>query len=411
MKRRRWLLLFVPALAATAVGARVLQPPEIGVVPVVRGTSISAVYASGGVEPLDRVDVAARISGEILELPFREGDAVQKGAVLARVSAPTLGFEVTRAQADDTAASARLDVGPSIEALRAHRAALKAQLTQAEGELARVTALQESGSTGMAEVERSRAQTEALRAQIKGSEAQEHDLSIALKADAKRQRAVLDTARSKFGDTEVRSPLSGTVMSRRVDVGQFVTTNQVLLRVGDLSRLHLEVDVDEADIADVRIDQEAVIRLYAMRDRVIEGRVAKIHPEADRERKAFRVEIALAEDEKVEGLYPGMTAEVNIVLARHDNVLLAPLESVREDPHAGTRRIWVVEGGRVRDRVVTVKQRDLLYAEIEGLDEGAQVVVGDDAGLKDGARVRIRPAELGKAPMAEPSGAVSSTSP
>lgn len=385
MKPRRWLLLLIPAAAAAALAWRTLRPKDVKVEHVTRGTSISAVYASGAVEPFDRVDVAARLSGPIVELPFREGDAVKQGDLLARVDAPTLGHDVTRAQAESSAASARLGVGPAIESLKGHRAALSAQLVQARADLTRVENLARSGSTSSAELDRVRAQVDFLRAQIGANEAQERDLRIALLADAQRQRALLDTARSRFDDAEVRAPLTGTVMSRRVELGQVVATHQVLLRVGDLSRLHLEVDVDESDIALVRVGQPSVVRLYAMRGKILSGRVAKIHPEADRARKTFKVELDL--EDKVDGVYPGMTAEVNIVLSRHDDVLLAPLEALRGD------RVWVVEDGRAQMRTVTVKQQDLSRAEVEGLPEGAEVIVGDDTGLAPGARVRPSVAE------------------
>jgi multidrug efflux pump subunit AcrA (membrane-fusion protein) len=399
MRVRRWLLLAVPALALGALGWRTLRPREVRSAPVQRGTSVSAVYASGAVEPVDRVDVASRVSGPLVELPFRPGDVVKKGDLLARIDAPTLGFDVSRARADENAASARLSGAPSLEAVRAQRAAIAAQLAQARSELARVESLHKSGSTSIAEVDRIRAQVEALAAQVAASEAQERDVKIVLQADAARQRAVLDNARSRLTDTEIRSPLVGTILQKRVEVGQVVAVNQVLVRVGDLSRLQLEVDVDEADVARVRVGQPSAIRLYALPSRAISGRVSKIHPEADRDRKAFRVEISL--DEKVEGLYPGMTAEVNIVLARHDNVLLVPLEAVHGD------RVWVVEAGQTRSRPITIKQKDLVYAEVEGLPEGAEVVVGDDTGLKDGSRVRTTPAKL-PAPESGSSGALSS---
>lgn len=399
VRRLTWLSLALVVAAASAVAWRALQPREVKTFVVARGTSISAVYASGAVEPVDRVDVASRVSGPLVELPYKQGDAVKKGDLLARVDAPTLGHDVARARADDNAAAARLAGAPSVEAVRAQRAAIVAQLAQAKAELGRVESLYKSGSTSVAEVDRVRAQVDALTAQVSATEAQERDVKILLQADAARQRAVLDTARSRFTDAEIRSPLDGTVLQKRVEVGQVVAINQVLVRVGDLSRLQLEVDVDEADIARVRVGQPAAIRLYAMPGRPLSGRVAKIHPEADRERKAFRVEVAF--DERVEGLYPGMTAEVNVVLSRHDNVLLVPLESIRSD------RVWVVDGGRARAQPVTIKQKDLVFAEIEGLPEGAQVIVGDDIGLAEGARVSAVPAKLAPAPQ-PPSGPLSS---
>lgn len=384
MKPRLAIAAAVLVVAAgAAAGHRALRGTDVEVAPVTRGTSVAAVYASGAVEAVDRVDVAARVGGPVVELPFREGDLVKKGDLVARIDAPVLGLDVTKARGDSAAASSRLAVGPALEALRAQRAALAAQLAQAEGDLARVEALVRSGSTSSADLDRVRAQVEALRAQMAASSAQERDLGIALRADADRQRVTLDTARSKLGDTEVRAPLTGTVLSRKVDLGAVVAATQTLLRIGDLSRLHLEVNVDEADVARVQVGQEAAVRLYAFGADVFDGRVVKVHPEADRDRKSFRVNVDLVAPPP--GLRPGMTVEVNIVLARHDAVLLAPIEAV----HDG--RVWVVAGGRAHEVPVTVRQRDLALAEIEGVPAGALVVVGPPKKITEGARVRAVP--------------------
>lgn len=405
MKRQRLLVLAVPLLAFVGGLGWWSLPPSVPVVSIVRGTSISAVYASGAVEPTERVDVSARVTGPITELRVREGDVVKEGDLLVRIDAPTLGFDVSRAAADDSAAAMRFGTGTALESVRAQRAALNAQLAQAKAEHARAEGLSRSGALSPAELDASGARVDVLTAQIAANAAQERDLTIGLKADAQRQRAVFDSARTKLNEAEVRAPLSGTILSRRVERGQVVAANTVLVRIGDLSRLHLEVDVDEADVAQVRTGQAAAIRLYAMRGKVLSGKVAKIHPEGDRDRKAFRVEIDV--DEKVEGLYPGMTAEVNIVLAQHDGVLLAPLASIHGD------RIWVVEDGRAYARAVSVLQRDLSLAEVLGLPEGAEVIVGDPAKLRDGMRVRAIAAPATSPSHSAPakSGALSAASP
>lgn len=387
MKRLRLVaVLAVLAALVALVAVRLLRGPEVPVATVVRGTSVAAVYASGAVEAVDRVDVAARVAGPISELPVREGDAVKKGDLLARIDVPVLGLEVTKARSDSAAAASRLVVGPALEALRAQRAALAAQLAQSESELARVEALLKSGSISSADRDRAKAQVDALRAQIASLVAQERDLGIALRAEADRQRVVLETAKSRFGDAEVRSPLGGTVLTRNVELGTVVAVNQTLLRIGDLSRLHLEVNVDEADVARVREGQDAAIRLYAFGTDVFDGRVGKVYPEADRDKKSFRVDVDFVSPPR--GLRPGMTAEVNIVLARHDAVLVAPVEAITDG------RVQVVENGRIRTVTVTVRQRDLVSAEIEGVPEGALVVVGSPKPLADGTRVRTRPAEV-----------------
>lgn len=376
----RYVFVGLAVIAGGAVAFRVTRPVEVKTAQVTRGTSVSAVYASGAVEPVDRVDVAARVSGPIEELLVREGDAVKKGDVLFRIEAPALDHDVARAKAESAGASQRFATAPGVESLRAQRAALSAQLAEARANLARVDQLAKSGSISPAEVDRARSPVDTLTAQIAANEAQEKDLQIALRTDAMRQRAILDSSKTRAGDADVRSPLTGVVLSRRAEVGQVVAPNQILLRVGDVSRLHLEVDIDEADIGRVRVGMPAAVRLYARREDVIPAHVARIFPEADRNKKSFHVDIDF--DGKVDGLLTGMSAEVNIVIAKHEGVLLAPLEAIRDD------KLWVVEGGRSRRVPVKIVQRGLLYAEVEGVPEGTTVIVGDTSTLTEDKRVR-----------------------
>lgn len=385
-KYGRFVALGLAVAAAGGLGYRALRPKQVQTSRVARGTSVSAVYASGAVEPVDRVDVSARVAGPIAELLVREGDAVKKGDVLARIDATALDFDVARAKAESIGASRRLASAPGIESLRAQREALAAQLTEARGDLARVERLGKSGSISAAEVDRAKTRVDALEAQIAANQAQEKELRIALQTDAMRQQALLGSSKTRADDADVRSPLDGTVLSRRVEPGQVVAPNQVLFRVGDLSRLHLEVDIDEADIGRVRVGMPAAVRLYARRDEAIAAHVAKIRPEADRNKKSFHVEIDF--DGKPEGLLTGMSAEVNVVVSKHDGVLLAPLEAIRDG------KLWVVEGDRARLRPVTIVQRGLLYAEVEGVDEGARVIVGDTSALVEGDRVSGTEAKL-----------------
>lgn len=385
MTGARWGLAGVVAGALFALGGyRVAAPADLRCVAVRRGTSVSAVYATGVVEPVDRVDLAARISGPIEAILVREGDAVKKGDVVARIEAQVLDADAARARAESTAAAQRLSTGHGVASLQAQRRALEVQLVQARRELSRVQALAAAKAVSPADLDRARAQVDALSAQISANHAQARDMSIGLRADADRQKAMLDASMSRVNDAELRSPLDGTVLVRRAEVGQVVTVNQVLVRVGDLTHLHIEADIDETDIGLVRAGMEAGVRLYADRANVIPARVSKVHPEANRDRKAFRIDVEI--ESKDIRLLPGMTAEVNVIAARHDGVLLAPRESIRD----GTVRV-VTADGRVETRPARVVQHDLAWAEVEGLDEGAQVIVDELAStVKDGARARAR---------------------
>jgi HlyD family secretion protein len=185
---------------------------------------------------------------------------------------------------------------------------------------------------------------------------------------------------ARAGDAEVRAPIDGTVLALRVERGETVTLNQPLLRVGDLSRLRVEALVDEADVGRLRVGTEAALRLPAFDDRLVRGRITHLAPQADRDRKTFEVDLSL--DDAPEGLRPGMTAEINLISRRHENVLLAPAEALAR----GASSLLVARGGRVVRVPVTAGIRDLTRVEVAGdLLEGEWVVLES---VPEGTRVR-----------------------
>lgn len=380
---RRLAVVWIAVLALSAAGFVVTRPTRVTVATVKRGTAMRAVYASGVIEPFDRVEVKARASGPVAELLVREGDEVVAGQLLGRIDVPQLGFDVARGRADLGAAESRLNLGPQIQSFKAQKDALQAELAQARVEADRVKRLFDSSSVSSAQHEQARVRVTALAAQIDALDAQERDAQIAIKADAQRQRAIVGALASHAGDADIRAPIAGTILRRHVAVGEVVSVNQGLLKLGDLGRLHVEAEIDEADVSRVRAALPAVVRIHGVDDRVFPGRVERVFPDADRARKAFDVHVAF--DRVPDAARSGTSAEVNIVLEEHPDALLVPLEAVRDGA------VWVVDASdRVRRVPVTVGIRDLATVEVTGVEEGAQVVVGRTP-LREGTRVASAP--------------------
>jgi multidrug efflux pump subunit AcrA (membrane-fusion protein) len=393
--RPGWLRanLRVLVIAALALGgggvivARRLAPLPVTVTPVVRGKAVDAVYATGTVEADDRVNVKAKTSGAVGVILVKEGQAVKKGDLLARIDNPAVAFDLKRGQADLSAATAQAGSNaPQLAALRAQADGVKAELGTARSELERTESLFKSGSVAQAELDRARSRATQLEGQLAANEAQQRALRIDLNANAERQAAAVQSLASRVTDTEVRSPLEGVVLSKSVELGEIVTVNQTLFKVGDTRRLILEVSVDEADVARVHeggggtTPSPAAVSLYAFPKEVFRGSVFEVLPDANRERKAFLVKVQL--DKAPAGLRSGMSAEVNIIAHEEEGVLLAPSEAEADGA------VWLVRDGRAHKQPVTIGIRDLLRVQIlGGLDEGASVVVEGQDKLAEGARV------------------------
>lgn len=382
------LVVAALVIAGVVVASR-LKPVPVVAMPVVRGVAIDAVYATGTVEAEDRAQIKAKTSGSLAEIFVKEGDRVKKGDLLARIDSPALAFDLKRGKVDLNAAAAQGgSSAPQLAALRAQAAGISADLGVARRDAARLEQLLATDAIAAVEVDRAKARVAQLEATLAANEAQQKALRIDLSANAARQAAQVQTLESRLADTEVRAPLDGVVLTKQVELGEVVTVNQTLFKVGDTSRLVLEVSVDEADVARVhepageRPGSTVAVSLYAFPKEVFPGKVFEILPDANRERKSFLAKVRL--DSPPEGLRSGMSGEVNVVVGRKEGVLLAPSEAEADG------FVWLVDGRRVKKQPVKAGVRDLLRVEIlDGLAEGALVVIEGQDKLQDGARVTV----------------------
>jgi HlyD family secretion protein len=379
------------AVVIGAVAWSKTKPRAAVAVPVERGRAVEAVYATGTVEAEERRIVKARAGGLLVELRVREGDAVKAGELLGRIDLPTAAAEVRQRRVEAGAARAlAADAGPRLAALRAQEAALEAELAQAKADRDRALALAQSAAAPRTEAERLVSRVAQIEAQLAARRAEERALAIALRASTDRSAASLDAAQARLADSELRAPIDGVVLARLVEPGEVVGKDQPVLKIGDVRGLILEVLVDESDVArvsdggDGRPPSPVVASLYAMPKRTLHGTVARVLPDAQRDKKAFLVKVRLADAPP--GLRSGMSAEVNIVTQTREGVLVAPTEALRADGTA-----WVLRDGRAVRVAVTRGIGDLLRTEVRsGLAAGDLVVVDGGDALVEGARVQAK---------------------
>lgn len=359
-----------------------LRPLPVTTTVVIRGTAIEAVYATGTVEPFDRVIVKAKVAGSV-DLKVREGARVKKGDLLAIVDSPALRHELARGKADLWAASQQATTdAPQVAALDAQARALDGELKTARADLARTSNLVASGAVARTELDRLVDRVTSLEAQLEANASQRKSLRIDLTARALGSGAAVDSLAARLADAEVRSPMDGVVLARFVEPGEVAMVNSPILKVGEVENLILECAVDEADIGKVAPGKEVAISLYAFPQAVVRGQVFDILPDADRAKKSFLTKVKFVEPPA--GLRSGMTAEANIVIEQRPGSLLVPAEAV-----SSSGAVLVVEGGRAWRRTPTLGVRDMLRVEVTaGLNEGDPVVVSGIDALRDGARVK-----------------------
>jgi HlyD family secretion protein len=340
-----------------------------------------AVTANGKIQPETEVKISPDVSGEIVELHVREGDFVQKGTLLFRIK-------------PEIYVSARERAAATLNSTRARLAQAEAQLIQAELAFNRSKKLYDENTISQADFEQAESQFKIAKAEKESAE-----------YSVKSSEASLNEAAENLVKTTVYAPMSGTISSLSVEQGERVVganmmTGTEVLRVADLNRMEVVVDVNENDIINVKLGDTAKIEVDAYLDRDFKGVVTEIANSANTvgttsdQVTNFEVRIFMLK-ESYEDLIsennpspfrPGMSASVDIFTSRKAAVLTVPIQAVttrtdttkvNADGSEDIRTlVFVSDGSYALERDVKTGIQDNINIEItSGLTEGEEVIV------------------------------------
>jgi HlyD family secretion protein len=289
--RRIWIvaLVLLGAALSLAVNAKRERPAASPAA----SKPAAPIVAAGRVEPAgEEVRIGSQLDGRLERVLVDEGDAVRAGQVIAIVDNGDFHARVKLARAalaEREATLERLRNGAREEEKREAEARLReaeAQLRVAEAERGRRRALRERGAVSHSEydltvrdAEMARARVEAARERlaVARSQTRAEDMRRA-EAEVESARASLAEAEAMLAKTLIRSPIGGRVLRRYRKSGESVSANgdQPIVAIGNTARLHVRVDVDEADVSRLRIGQRAFVRAEAYGERRFSGRVVRI---------------------------------------------------------------------------------------------------------------------------------------
>ena len=371
-------------IAATSGGTKI---DASKLAKVEKGDLAKSVVATGKIEPITKVEIKSKASGIVKKLYVDYGDKVKKGEVLAELDKEEIQARVdqARAQLEGSSASlngtradlerAKVDAeGPDVPLLK--RAYERAQGMAKDGVVS-ASALDDAEKNYEMSLNKqnvSKAQLQVLQAKIGQAQGQ-----------LSQDRANLKQLEEQLGYTTIESPIDGIVLSRDVEIGDAVSSILVLgstatlvMTLGDTSEVYVKGKVDESDIGKVYLGQPARIKVESFKDKTFTGKVTKISPmgvEKDNV-TTFEVRVSINNPEGV--LKAMMTANAEIILEEHKNVLQIPEGSIIydkdkkasveiPDPKAkeGKRKIAVNIG------ISNGAKTELL----QGLKEGDQVVL------------------------------------
>jgi HlyD family secretion protein len=351
--------------------------------PVKRGDLASTISATGTLEGKDTVTVGAETSGRVHVVHVDFNDMVKAGQVLAEIDPSTIKAALQQARAQ--LASARANV-KSAEAT-AREAGLAAERTRTLSRDGLVSAQQLETAQAMAE--RAQAAVETARAQVIVSQ------------------AVVDSNQTTLGKTQVRSPIDGVVLSRRVEAGQALVaamqTPELFVVARSLREMEVTIGIDEADVGRAQVGQQATFTVDAFPGRTFPGVLRSIHNVAVKKDNVVTYEALLAVDNEDLALRPGMTATVTIHTDERHGVLLVPNAALRFEPpstakprgfgpppHDDTRsaladrtpHVWLLAGGQPVKVIVRRGLTDGVLTEVEApqLGEGLAVITDAEHG-------------------------------
>ena len=321
----------------------------------------AGISANGYVVARTKASVSSKILGRLAWIGVTEGSQVRLNQIIARLESA--------------------DYEAALLAANATVAQLDAQHVQAQRDLKRAQSLRQQNLVSDADLESAETKVEVSLAQANAARAQ-----------AKLAEATLE-------NTRVRAPFSGTVLRKDAEVGEIVApssaggglTRTAIVTMADLSTLEVEVDVNEAYIAQVVNGQPARITLDAYPDTSFAGRVRQVVPTADRQKATVLVKVSILDRDP--RILPEMGAKV--VFEAHDAQIAAAPRRVFVPEAAivqsgGRAFVWIMQDGAVRQQAVDVGPARGDRIEVrQGLLGGESLVLSPPAGLKDGSKVKL----------------------
>lgn len=286
---------------------------------VVKRNIVQVVSGTGTINPETKVDISAEISGEIVQLPFKEGDTVKKGDLLVKIKAETYGERINQQQAGVQYSRTQVEVAEN-------------NLKKAELELQRTEQLFNSGLVSQSDLDNARIAYQVAQSNVKSSN-----------ANVRQNLAMLRQSSQDLSKATIRSNMAGIVTKLNNELGEKVVGTQqmagtVIMTVSDLSVMDAEIEVSETDISNVKLGDTASVEVDAFPDRIIKGYVYEISNSAKSKGIGtqeqvinFIVKIRILDQDV--SLKPGMSCNAEIKVNSKSDVFAIPIQSVtaRED--------------------------------------------------------------------------------
>ncbi|HSB14052.1 MAG TPA: efflux RND transporter periplasmic adaptor subunit [Bryobacteraceae bacterium] len=366
--------------------------------------------ATGYIVAAHKIEVASKVIGRVAWIGVDKGDKVKERQVIVRLEDDEYRAQLQQARGQLTNLEARLQEllnGSRPEEVAVAKANLeqsRADLENARTNLDRIRKLHAEKVTSQQSLDDAQARYDAQAARVASLEKSYELVRIgprqeqidAMRGQVEQARGMVAFYETQLANTVIRAPVTGTILERVVEKGEFVTTSFVgergakgyVVSLADLNDLEVELDISQNDFAKLGAQQRGVVTTDAFPDRKYEGVIDEISPEANRQKATVQVKVKILHPD--EYLRPEMNASVAFY---EEGATGAPVRPSIVIPASAVRdgAVFVTLGEKAVRRAVRTGATTNDGIRIEqGLTGGEDVIVNPPSELKDGDRVRIR---------------------
>ena len=323
---------------------------------------VESVYASATIKAAQQYTLYPAMSGRILQFLLKEGDRVSAGQLIAHLD--NTGAALSASTAGEAVTLSKM----SAKQLQEIQAQLSTAVEQAKLDSLNYKRQQNLWAQNIGSLSQLEAKKLAAAASKNAVKALQSKLALAqsqLSFNQKQAQNNQGSASKNLSEFDIRSDISGEVYQLLAEKGEWVSPQKPIAIVGNSRDYLIHMEVDEVDIAKIQVGQTAIIALDAYKGQSYKGHVTRIIPIMNAKSQSFEVEAVF--DEKPAQLYPGLNAEVNIVVNRKEKALLIPLSCIDKNNVVKTK-----------DGDITVKTglRNLEFVEVlEGLTEQSEILM------------------------------------
>jgi HlyD family secretion protein len=421
----RWIVSGVALFILLGAGRFVWQ--RLDATPIVEVTRVRAasgtaagsagsviLNATGYVVAHHKIQVASKVLGKVAWIGVDKGDRVKEGQIIARLEDDEYLAQNRQAKGQLANLEARLleavngSRPEEVSAARANLDVARADLENARVNLNRVRDLAAAKVAPQQQLDDAQARFDSQKARVDSLQKSFELVKLgprseqieALRGQVLQARGAVDFSETQLANTVIRAPVSGTILERAVEKGEFLTTSFVgdrgakgyVVSLADLNDLQVELDISQNDFAKLGPRQRGTVTTDAFPDRKYDGVIDEISPEANRQKATVQVKVKILKPDDY--LRPEMNANVAFLSDEKPKadgstpskaVILVPPSAVRGDS------VFVALGGKAIRRAVKAGNATSQGVRIEdGLIGGEDVIVNPPAGLKDGDNVKLK---------------------